>query len=155
MINHWQRIATYLTGCLVIGLAIVVFTHKFFAFANAPGSTGYLTLFGFGLVFLNLGFAINRRFILKSDHNRALHYLFSFATLAPTLLWIFTKDEGLGSSLITFALTITFAGFLGTYFGIRRGLSRRAQYWEMQSEYEEEQETPDELKRPHDDLSKN
>lgn len=152
--NHWQRTAAYLTGCLVIGLAIVVFTNGFFSFANAPGTTGYLTLFGFGLVFLNLCFAINRRFVLKSDQNPSLNYLFSFVMLAPTLLWVFTKDEGLGESLITFVLTIGFAAFLGTYFGIRRGIARRPRYWETRSEYEED-DTPEELKRPHDNLNKN
>lgn len=154
MINHWQRVIAYLTGCVVVGLAIVIFTHSFFKFANEPGTAGYLTLFGFGLVFLNLAFAVNRRFILKSEHHRALHYLFSFTILAPTLLWIFTKDEGLGSSFLTFTLTVSFAAFLGTYFGIRRGLSRRAQYWETRSEYDDE-EMPDELKRTHDNLNKN
>lgn len=151
--NYWQRIAAYLTGCIVIGLGLVIFTHSFFRYAAAPGATGYLTLFGFGLVYLNLGFAINRRFMLKSDPSPALNYLFSFMILVPTLLWIFTKDEGLGDSLITFALTIGFAAFLGTYFGIRRGIARRQHYWENRSEYEEE--IADDLKRPHDDLSKN
>ena len=154
MENHWQRVAAYLTACLVMGLAIVVFTNSFIKFANEPGTAGYLTLFGFGLVFLNLAFAVNRRFILKSEHHRALHYIFSFMIMAPTLLWVLTKDEGLGESLITFALTIIFAAFLGTYFGIRRGLNRRAQYWETRSQYEDE-EMPDDLKRSHDNLSNN
>lgn len=154
MINHWQRMVAYLSGSLVIGLAIVVFTHSFFTYANAPGAQGYLTLFGFGLVFLNLGFAINRRFMLKSDRAPFFNYLFSLMVAGPTLLWIFTKDEGLGDSLITFALTVIFAAGLGTYFGIRRGIAKRRDYWQTRAEYEEE-EMPDNLKRPHDNLSKN
>lgn len=154
MLNHWQRIIAYLTGCIVIGLAIVVFTHSFFQYANAPGTQGYLTLFGFGLAFLNLSFIVNRRFMLKSDHTHLYNYLFSLMIIAPTLLWVFTKDEGLGDSFITFVLTVIFAAFLGTYFGIRRGIARRRHYWETQAKYEDE-EMPEGLKRPHDDLSKN
>lgn len=152
--NLWQRTFAYATACLVIGLAIVVFTHSFFEYANEPGMQGYITLFGFGLVFLNFGFVINRRFMLKTKPRPAINYLFSFVMVAPTLLWIFTKDEGLGESLFTFAATLLFAAFLGTYFGIRRGLVKRDDYLEEYYE-ENEEELPDELKRPHEDLSKN
>ena len=150
----WQRVVAYVSACLVFGLALVVFMHSFFELANEPGSTGYITLFAFGLIYLNLGFAINRRFMLKSNRSPAINYSFSFLLVAPTLLWIFTKDEGLGDSLITFALTIIFAAFLGTYFGIRRGRAKRDDY--LRKYYEEhEEEMPEELKRPHDHLSKN
>ncbi len=154
MLNHWQRVAAYFTGCLVMGLAIVVFTNSFFQYAAAPGTQGYLTLFGFGLVFLNLGFAVNRRFMLKSDHSAAYNYIFSLMIAAPTLIWVFTKDEGLGDSLLTFSLTVLFSALLGTYFGIRRGIARRHQYWKTRAEHED-QDMPEDLKRPHDNLSKN
>lgn len=152
--NLWQRTFAFSTACLVVGLAIVVFTHGFFEYANAPGMQGYITLFAFGLVFLNLGFVINRRFMLKTKPRPAINYLFSFLMVAPTLLWIFTKDEGLGESIFTFAATILFAAFLGAYFGIRRGIAKRDEYLEKYYK-ENEDETPDELKRPHEDLSKN
>lgn len=152
--NHWQRTFAFATACLVIGLAIVVFTHNFFKFVNEPGTRGYLTLFGFGLVFLNLGFAINRRFMLKSEPAPALNYLFSFLTAAPTLLWIFTKDEGLGDSIFTFTATILFAAFLGTFFGIRRGRAKKIAYLDQQRK-EDEDELPENLRRSHEKLNKN
>jgi|AntDeeMinimDraft_5_1070356.scaffolds.fasta_scaffold04852_4 drug/metabolite transporter (DMT)-like permease len=152
--DHWQRVAVYLSGCVVIGLAIVIFSHNFFEFANAGGSQGYLTLFGFGLVFLNLGFAVNRRFMLKSDRSPVINYTLSFLLVAPTLLWVFTKDEGLGDSLITFVLTLLFSAFLGGFFGMRRGRAKRHDY--LRKVYEnEDEDMPEELKRPHDNLSKN
>lgn len=152
--DHWQRIVAYLTACLVAGLALVVFTHSFFPLANEPGAKGYITLFAFGLVYLNLAYAVNRRFMLKSERSPALNYLLSFLFAAPTLLWIFTKDEGLGDALFSFVITIVFAAFLGTYFGIRRGRARRIDY--LKRYYEENEDAlPDDLKRPHEDLSKN
>jgi uncharacterized membrane protein YfcA len=152
--DHWQRILVYLSACLVVGLALVVFTHSFFELADATGSTGYIALFAFGFVYLNLGFAINRRFMLKSDRSHTLNYLMSFLIAAPTVLWIFTKDEGLGDSLLTFTATILFAVFLGAYFGIRRGRVKRADYLKKYFE-ENEDQLPDDLKRQHEDLSNN
>lgn len=152
--NLWQRTLAYATTCLVVGLAIVVFTHGFFRFANEPGAQGYITLLAFGLVFLNLSFVINRRYMLKSEPAPALNYFFSFLMVGPTLLWIFTKDEGLGASFFTFTVTILFSAFLGTYFGIRRGLAKKDEY--LKKYYEESKENlPDDLKRSHEKLNKN
>jgi uncharacterized membrane protein YfcA len=78
----------------------------------------------------------------------------SFLIAAPTVLWIFTKDEGLGDSLLTFTATILFAVFLGAYFGIRRGRVKRADYLKKYFE-ENEDQLPDDLKRQHEDLSNN
>jgi hypothetical protein len=114
---------------------------------------GYISLFAFGLVYLNLGYALNRRFALKSQTSAVVNYIMTLLIVAPTLLWIFTKDEGLGDSLLVFALTIVFAAYLGTYFGIKGGIVRREAY--LRSIYEGRSDLPDELKRPHDDLNKN
>lgn len=153
-LDHWQRVFAYTTGAVVIGLLIIVFTHSFLKYVSMPGSTGYLVLLAYGLVFLNLGFGVNRRFALKADRIPAIHYSLSALMVAPTLLWIYTKDEGLGNQLLVFTATIIFAVFLGTYYGIKRGSGKRNAY--LRRVYEEqEREMPDDLKRPHDDLSKN
>lgn len=153
-LDHWQRVFAYITGALVIGLLLIVFTHSFLKYVSVPGSTGYVVLLAYGFVFLNLGYGINRRFALKAERIPALHYTLSFLIVAPTLLWIFTKDEGLGNQLVVFTATILFAVFLGTYYGIKKGSSRRNTY--LRQIYEEqERDMPDDLKRPHDDLNKN
>jgi|SRR5699024_9710039 len=152
--DHWQRNAAYGTGCLVIGLALVVFTHNFFHLADLPGFTGYFALFAYWLVYFNFSFLINRRFMLKAERNLTLNYFFSFLTTAPTLGWIFTKDTGLEEALLPFVLVILFGAFIGTFFGIKQGRKKRNRY--IQAYYEEqENKIPDELKRPHDDLSNN
>ncbi len=152
--DHWQRLFAYITGTIVIGLMVIVFTNSFLQYVNAEGSTGYLSLLAYGLVFLNLGYGVSRRFTLKSARPPALSYLMAFLMAAPTLFWIFTKDEGLGNSFFVFIATILFAVFLGSYYGQKKGASRREEY--LRKVYEEHgQDLPDNLKRPHDDLSKN
>lgn len=153
-IDHWQRLFAYTTGSIVIGLLLIVFTHSLLQYVNAEGATGYVALMAYGFVYLNLGYGLNRRFALKAKRIPALHYTLSFLMAVPTLLWIFTKDEGLGDQLFIFTVTILFAVFLGTYFGIKRGSLKRSEYLGRIRE-EQEEKMPDDLKRPHDDLSKN
>lgn len=152
--DHWQRVFAYTTGALVIGLLLIVFTNSFLVYVSEPGSTGYLVLLAYGFVFLNLGYGVNRRFALKSDRIPALHYSLALLMVAPTLIWIYTKDTGLGSQQFVFTTTIIFAVMLGTYFGIKKGTARRNTYL-RQIYKERDREMPDELKRPHDDLNKN
>lgn len=153
-LDHWQRVFAYTTGALVIGLLLIVFTNGFLVYVSEPGSTGYLVLLAYGFIFLNLGFGVNRRFALKSERVPALHYTLALLMVAPTLLWIFTKDTGLENQFFVFTATIIFAVFLGTYYGIKRGTAKRNAY--LRQIYEEqERDLPDNLKRPHDDLNKN
>ncbi|MDZ7716216.1 MAG: hypothetical protein U5J95_08400 [Balneolaceae bacterium] len=152
--DHWQRVFAYTTGSIVIGLMLIVFTNNFLSYINAEGNTGYIALLAYGFVFLNLGYGINRRFSLKANRAPAINYTLSLLTTAPTLLWIYTKDEGLGDSIITFTITILFSVLLGTYFGIKKGNTRRSDYLQQVKE-EMQESTPEELKRSHDDLSKN
>lgn len=148
------RNLAYGTGCLVIGLAVVVFTHVFIVLADRPGFTGYFVLFAFGFAFFSLCFAINRRFMLKSDRHIALNYLFSFLIIAPTLLWSFSNSPELDDTRLTFVLVVGFAAFLGAYAGSRYGVDKRDAYRARVREQEKEQ-LPDDLKRPHDDMSNN
>ena len=152
--DHWQRVFAYTTGALVIGLLLIVFTNAFLGYVSEPGSTGYLVLLAYGFIFLNLGYGVNRRFALKSDRAPALHYTLALLMVGPTLFWVFGKDTGLGDQRLVFTATIIFAVVLGTYFGIKKGISKRKTY--LRQIYEEQdREMPDELKRPHDDLNKN
>lgn len=152
--DHWQRLFAYTTGAIVIGLMLIVFTNGLLFYVNTPGSTGYIALLAYGFVFLNLGYGINRRFSLKANRAPAINYTLSLLTTVPTLIWIHTKDAGLGNSLMLFTATILFSVLLGTYFGIKKGNARRADYLK-QVQDELQDSTPEELKRPHDELNKN
>jgi len=152
--NHWQRTFAYLTGALVIGLMIIVFTNGFLNYVNDEGSSGYIALLAYGFVFLNLSYGLNRRFSLKAENIPLINYSLALLTVLPTLFWIYTKDEGMGSSITLFSITILFAVLLGTYYGTKKGSEKRAGYLKK-AEEELYDSTPEELKRPHDNLKKN
>lgn len=151
--NNWQRTFAFISGTLVLGLLLIVVSHNFIRYVDREGTTGYLFLLAFGLVYLNLNFGISRRFIIKAADLNGLCYLMAALTIAPTLFWVYTRDVGLGQSELLFVVITIFSAFLGTYFGIRRGLVKRALY--IRQLRDDDQELPDSLKRPHDDLSPN
>jgi len=154
MAVNWQRLFAYLTGSLVFGLLVIIFTHNFFNYVNQPGWVGYAALFGYGLIYLNFGYIINRRFTQKRKNPSNASYIMAVLLILPTLAWIFTKETGLAESLFVFTLTVTFAAFLGSYYGIRAGIRRRSEYVKKINE-QSESELPENLHRPHDDLKKN
>lgn len=152
--HNWHRIFAYVTGAIVFGLLLILISHNFIQYVAREGATGYLFLLGFGLIFLNLNFGISRRFVIKTAKGNWVCYLMAFLTFLPSVFWVYTKDMGLGDTESVFIMTVVFAAFLGSYFGIRRGSVKREQYIRQITE-EEKRDLPDELKRPHDDLNKN
>lgn len=151
--TNWQRIFAFVTGAIVFGLLIILISNSYIQYVAREGTTGYLFLFGFGLIYLNINFGISRRFTIKALDLDWVSYLMAFLTILPTIFWVYTKDVGLGEAELLFVLTVIFSAFLGTYFGIRRGIVKRQKY--IQRLRDEEQELPDSLKRPHDHLSQN
>ncbi len=150
---NWQRTFAFVTGSIVFGLAIILLSNSYIQYVAYEGLTGYLFLFGFGLIFLNLNFGFSSRFMRKEMNASGFSYLMAFFTILPTLFWVFTKDVGLGEAELIFVMTATFSAFLGSYFGIRRGVVKRAEF--IQQLREEEEDLPNSLKRPHDDLNIN
>ena len=153
--NNWQRSFAYITGALVFGLLIIIISHSYIQYVTQPGYTGYLFLLGFGLVYLNINFGASRRFVIKAAQADWVCYLMAVLTIAPTIFWIYTKDVGLGEQQLLFVVVTVFSAFLGTYFGIRRGRVKRQKYIRRLQEEQDEQDLPESLKRPHDDLSTN
>ena len=151
--TNWQRVFAYITGALVFGLLLILASNSYLQYAAHEGVTGYLVLLGFGLVYLNLNFGLSRRFTIKALDLDWVSYLMASLTILPTIFWVYTKDVGLGQMQLLFVLVTIFSAFLGTYYGIRRGLVKRRQY--IQRLREDDQELPDSLKRPHDHLSQN
>lgn len=152
MIN-WQRTFAFVSGALVFGLLLIIISNSYIQYVAYEGTTGYLFLFGFGLVFLNLTFGFSRRYAIKAISPDGIAYTMAFLTILPTIFWVYTKDVGLGEFQLIFVLTVIFSAFLGTYYGLRRGAIKRQQYIDRLRE--EKQDLPDSLRRPHDDLSSN
>lgn len=151
--TNWQRIFAFVTGAIVFGLLLIIISNSYIQYVAHEGMTGYLFLLGFGLIYLNLNFGLSRRFTIKALDLNWVSYLMAILTIAPTIFWVYTKDVGLGQMQLLFVLTTVFSAFLGTYFGIRRGLVKRQQY--IRQLREDDQDLPDSLKRPHDHLSHN
>lgn len=127
----WQRVLAYSTGSVVTGLLLIILTNSFIKYVAMEGTTGYLVLMGFGFVFLNLGFGLSRRYSMKTRRAEPINYLFSTLVALPSVAWVLTKDEGLAASRYLFLATVLFALYLGTYYGIRRGLAKRREYLEQ------------------------
>lgn len=142
--NNWQRIFAYISASLVLGMALIILTNSFLQYVSQEGTTGYLFLIGFGLVYLNINFGISRRFVMKAIRLDLVCYLMTILTIAPTLFWVFTKNTGLGETQLEFVIATVFSAFLGTYFGIRRGTVKREQY--LRQLQEEGEEIPDSLR---------
>lgn len=151
--TNWQRIFAFVTGAIVFGLLLIIISNSYIQYVAHEGTTGYLFLLGFGLVFLNLNLGISRRFTIKALNLDWVCYMMATLTILPTIFWVYTKDVGLGEAELLFVLTVIFSAFLGTYFGIRRGIVKRQKY--IQQLHEDEQDLPDSLKRPHDNLRQN
>lgn len=151
--TNWQRIFAFITGAIVFGLLLILISNSYIQYVAWDGMTGYLFLLGFGLIYLNINFGISRRFTIKALNLDWVCYLMAFLTILPTLFWVYTKDVGLEDAHLLFVMTVVFSAFLGTYFGIRRGMVKREKY--IRQIHEDDQDLPDSLKRPHDDLSSN
>ena len=150
---NWQRTFAFVTGSIVFGLGIILLSNSYIQYVAYEGTTGYLFLFGFGLVYLNLNFGFSRRFMMKAMNISWICYLMAFFTILPTIFWVYTKDVGLAEMELIFVMTTIFSAFLGAYFGIRRGVVKRARY--INQLREDNQDLPNSLKRPHDDLNIN
>ncbi|MDR8390657.1 hypothetical protein NC796_05890 [Aliifodinibius sp. S!AR15-10] len=148
------RTFAYITASIVFGLLFVIFTNGFFVYVNYPGWVGYVTLFAYGLVLVNLSYGMNQRYTKKNKFPSNVSYVMATLLVVPTLIWIYTKETALAESRMVFTLTIIFAVYLGAYYGIKTGSRKRIDYLETLRE-EEEDNLPEDLQRPHDDISRN
>lgn len=123
--ENWSRLFAYATSMLVIGLAIIVFTENLLPYVAAKGWIGYLALMGYGIIYLNLSYGMNRRFIRRKMKGYKLSYLLGVLLFVPPAIWIYIKDVGLYKNRILFLVILLFAVILGSFFGIKSGIKKR------------------------------
>lgn len=123
--ENWARFFAYATSTLVLGLAIAVFTENFIPYVAAENWVGYVTLLGYGLIYLNLSYGMNRRFIRKKMKGYSLSYLLGLLLFIPPAFWIYVKDVGLYQGRFLFLFVLLFSVLLGAYFGIQSGIKKR------------------------------
>ena len=151
----FPRLFAYTTGLLFIALAIILFTSKFIVYANNPSFIGSLTHFGFGFLYLNLVFAISRRYIRKVMRDTVIQYYFAVVAAIPPVVWINVFDTGL-SETVSLQISVIIGTFMGGWLGHRSGVKLRDQFIQKQQEAAaQEQDLPEVLQRPHDNLNKN
>jgi hypothetical protein len=119
------RFFAYTTWVLMISLAIIVFTNRFLVYITDPGLTGLLVLLGFGFIYLNLSYAVTRRFIRKTYHPTSLHYVLALLVYLPPALWIIIVNDQLQGSRFILLSVLAFACGLGSIYGHKSGLKKQ------------------------------
>ncbi|MBP3192752.1 hypothetical protein [Natronogracilivirga saccharolytica] len=129
MTHQKQQIArafAYSGATLMIGVVIFFFTQGLIPFIELPDIAGSVFLLGFILIFLNLSFAMARRFCSKTFEMERFPYIIAILLILPTLILSAATDRFSGiTAMLLFYLIITLSSLTGAYLGIRSGRRKR------------------------------
>lgn len=129
MSHQKQQIArafAYTGATLMIGVVIFFFTQGLIPFVELPDIAGSVFLLGFILIFLNLSFAMARRFCSKTFEMEHFPYIIAVLLILPTLILSAATDRFSGiSAMLLFFLVIALSSLSGAYLGIRSGRRKR------------------------------
>ncbi|MBO6585118.1 MAG: hypothetical protein JJ953_03330 [Gracilimonas sp.] len=154
--DNLPRFIFYASGILMISAAFTLISSEFLSMISNPTYVGLLVLLGFGLVYMNLVFLSGRRFMRRLQGPNPAPYVFALLVAVAPLVWVQIYDAGLGDSRLTFMFTVIVACGSGAFFGHRAGLKAQAKFQKNLKEYlNQDEKTPDDLKRSHDNLNKN
>lgn len=156
--DNLPRFSFYASGVPIVSAGFTLLATDFFSHIGDPSWVGTAFLLGYGLIYMNIVFVLSRRFMRRLNGPSKVPYLFAVLTGLIPAAWIFIYDAGLTQGLqIMFAAVMIIACFLGAYFGHKAGLKAQAKFQQQLLEYLKKtgEHLPDDLKRPHDNLSKN
>lgn len=155
--DNLPRLSFYLSGIFIVSGSFTLLTSDFLPKIADPGIAGSIYLLVFGLVYLNITFVVSRRFMRRIDGASKIPFIFAFLVALAPFIWSFIYEGGLyGNFKFMYLATIIFGCALGGFFGERSGIKAQAAYKEHLYEYlKQSGQLPGELKRPHDNLSKN
>ncbi len=129
MSNTKQQIArafAYTGATLMVGVVVYFFTQGLIPFVELPDIAGSVFLLGFILIFLNLSFAMGRRFCSRTFEMERYPYILGLVLVLPT--WVLSlgmdRFSGAGAAAL-FLGVITIASVAGAFLGIRSGERRR------------------------------
>ncbi|MFU8812799.1 MAG: hypothetical protein ACNA78_07505 [Balneolaceae bacterium] len=122
------RFFAYLTGVIVVSMAIMLTSNRFLEFVSDPGWPGLATLLAFGFLYLNLAYASIKRYIRKVPAPTNLHYVLALFIFLPPAIWILSLSNYTEGSELILTLTLLFACGLGTFYGNRRGIRERYEF---------------------------
>lgn len=130
------RFFAYSTWAIMISLAIILFTNRFLTFVAQPGWIGLAILLVFGFVYMNLTYAVVKRYIRKVPAPTQLHYLLGFLVFLPPAGWILISATAITTDEILIVVVLALACGLGIYYGNRAGIRARYEYIQKLKEYQ-------------------
>lgn len=120
------RAFAFAGATLLIGVMIFFFTQGIIPFVELPDIAGSVILLGFALVFLNLSFAVARRFCSKTFEWTRYSYILGLILILPTLILSAVTERFSGvPGYLLFAVMISVASATGVWFGIKSGKKKR------------------------------
>ncbi|MDG5766784.1 hypothetical protein QA596_04835 [Balneolales bacterium ANBcel1] len=126
-LQHQAARAFAFTGAtLLIGVVIFFFTQGVIPLVQLPDIAGPVFALGFFLIFLNLSFALGRRFCSRTFEMEHFPYILAFVLLLPTLVLSAVTERLSGlPAYATFSGVLIIAGMAGAFLGIRSGRRKR------------------------------
>ncbi len=120
------RAFAFTGATLMMGVVIFFFTQGLIPLVELPDIAGSVFLLGFILVFLNLSFAMGRRFCSRTFEMERFPLILGLVLVLPTwVLSLMTDRFSGGSAAALFLGVITLASISGAFLGIRSGGRRR------------------------------
>ena len=120
------RAFAFTGATLLLGVVIFFFTQGLIPFVELPDIAGSVFFLGFILIFLNLSFALGRRFCSRTFEMEHFPYVLGLVLVLPTVILSLTTERfsGAGPAAIFIGM-ITLAALVGAFLGIRSGGRRR------------------------------
>lgn len=134
------RLFAYSTWAIMISLAIILFTNRFLTFVAQPGWKGLAILLAFGFVYMNLAYAVVKRYIRKVPAPTQSHYILGILVFLPPACWIVISAAAITTDEILIVVVLALACGLGIYYGNRAGIRARYEYIQKLKEYQKKQE---------------
>lgn len=134
------RFFAYSTWAIMISLAIILFSNQFLHMVAQPGWKGLIVLLAFGFIYMNLTYAVVKRFIKKVPAPTQMHYLLGLMIFLPPAIWIVVAKSAITTDEILLLVVLALACSLGIFYGNRAGIKARYEYIQKLKEYQKERE---------------
>ncbi len=120
------RAFAFTGATLLLGVVVFFFTQALIPFVELPDIAGSVFALGFILIFLNLSFALGRRFCSRTFEMERYPYILAIVLILPTVILSLLTNlfSGPGAAVIFFGM-ITLSVLAGAYFGIKSGSRKR------------------------------
>ncbi len=120
------RAFAFAGATLLLGVVVFFFTQALIPFVELPDIAGSVFALGFILIFLNLSFALSRRFCSRTFEMERFPYILALVLMLPTVMLSLLTDRfsGPGAAAMFFGM-ITLSVLAGAYLGIKSGSRKR------------------------------